>query len=706
MAMTSTTPRPYAPAQMPSRPVPRWARVLNLCLVAAGVVALVVALNYFAASGALRHRVDATKTRAYTLSEQTTRMLAGLSGRWRIAVIASQRRLDRAMRRQIDEVLDRYAAAAPGLEIVRIDPEDPQTLMAYDQLLAEIEAAYAQPRAEFTQAIDAGLRAYAALQVFAQQHSSKLDQAASKIPEDNPARAQIQPRVAVLAMLADQGGLVSAEVHKALKVDDAKPIPDYETARSILAQALGQWSGELDDMAAILSQWAQQANLDLEARRYASTARGEYQQQSQSLAVAADPLKRLPPLELSTIGTQLQQGECAVILSPDRAAVIPSALLFPKSNIQRREDGAVRFDQRFRGEQLISAAIQSLTVQHMPRVVFVHAEDGSILKSRENHQDLVGLTETLRASGYAVEEWSLTQGLPRPQSNATAQATVWVIVPPPPARSIDAAGPMRSVVDALAQLVRDGESILLNLHPSLMARFGQRDPLVAAVGELGLAADTARILFERPSSPAPSAAISRDQALIDFHEQHPIARALNGQRLYLTLPVRLEPSGSPPPGVQLFPIAHVRANGNRWLEHDWVRASTDPPPATGVESISEPVPVIYAAERTRIEHGRPQRLLLVGSGGWMITNVANRAANIGGDRVTLENPGNHELMLAGAAWLAGMDDLIAASPLSQQVERIQGLTPAARNAWFWAVTAALPAACLVFGTIVFIMRRR
>ena len=59
-----------------------------------------------------------------------------------------------------------------------------------------------------------------------------------------------------------------------------------------------------------------------------------------------------------------------------------------------------------------------------------------------------------------------------------------------------------------------------------------------------------------------------------------------------------------------------------------------------------------ATERSSPSGSGPQRVLTVASGGWMLSYVADVAVNVGGERYALVNPGNHELMLSGVAWLA------------------------------------------------------
>jgi hypothetical protein len=62
-------------------------------------------------------------------------------------------------------------------------------------------------------------------------------------------------------------------------------------------------------------------------------------------------------------------------------------------------------------------------------------------------------------------------------------------------------------------------------------------------------------------------------------------------------------------------------------------------------------------------------------------------------------------MLASVSWLAGMDDLIAASPISQEVSRLRDLSPDARTRWFWIVVAGLPLLCIAAGAAIWIARR-
>lgn len=684
---------------------------LSLALYAPALLAIVVALNYFARREPYRAQIDATKTRAYSLSGQSTRLLASLKGDWTIALVMNREKTDRSIRRQIDEVLKRYTDASSQLHVLRIDPADPRTLGEYESLLGRLNAVYAAPIKEYGQALDGGVEAFQGLLDFARQRADVYAQVAARVPASDSTRTAFKQRADLLGLLAQQGNLVLDEVAKSRKTDESKPIPDYEGARSILAQALSQWAGELDELAGVFAKWLERANIDAAARQFATASRQECAELSQRLALAADPLKQLPPMQLSSIGAQLQQGEAAVIVGPDRAAVIPSQALFPKSNIRVGENNAVSFDQRFRGEQLITAAIRSLTVEHMPLVVFVHGDEKPMLKPRDKQADLVGVGSVLKSSRFDVAEWTPATQKERP-TGAKGQPVVWVVVPPPMRAGLELTRSERALLDAVSQLVADGEPVLLSVYPSVVTRYGQADPWAAMARPFGLVAETEHVVFENVRVSDTARQTQRGEAVQEFNPGHVISRAVNGQQAYFTLPVPLRTTEARVEGVQASVIAEIPASEDRWLEKEWaVDAASIEAPGPD-QRLKSPVAVVMAAERP-MPAGSPgsrgrsmQRLVLVGSGGWQLSFVADLVRDIGGGKAAQINPGNYELMLASVSWLAGMDDIIAASPLSQETARLQGLEPETRRLWFWILAVGLPAACMAIGLAVWGWRKR
>jgi hypothetical protein len=674
---------------------------LNLAVFLAALVTIVVVVNMLAVEPALRWRFDATKTRAYSLSAQTRRLLADLDGSWTIALVLDRGAVDPAVLRQVDEVLDRYREASPKMSVVRIDPAEPETLDQYEALLSRLRTIHRDRIAAFDDTLQEAGEAADLFAVFLQQQSGRLAGLRQALPADEPALGEIDQLLSILALRVQQAQQVQAERRRALRVDANRALPDYETARSILVAGLSGWAEEQFRLGQMMGAWVASEALGEAVRAYASAERPEHERWARELAAVADPLRHLPPLELGRIGRALEQGEAAIVLGPPGAAVVPSAQLLPR--LQRDAPG-VTFDQRFRGDQIISAAIRSVLVEQMPLVVFAHAQEDSMLLRRGQNIDLVGAAAVLDASRFDVAEWIVGQSdRPAPKPG---QPVVWIIVPPVTRTGLEPSAAEQALVEATGQLLADGEAVMLNVHPSLLAKFGRADPWGTLAGEFGLAADTARVVFEQVQVAPEETSQERGQIVQDFPADHAIARAVHGQRTYLVLPVPVLQDARAPAGVRRQVVARIEPSADRWLEGDWSRPPQAGGRAEAREALEDAVPVVVTAERHSEVTGRQQRFMLVGSGGWMLSYITDIATSVGGERVALEFPGNYELLLASVAWLAQMDELIAPSAVSQQVARLDGVTSRVKWVWGGIVVGGVPVACLILGVLVWGIRRR
>jgi hypothetical protein len=675
---------------------------VNLAFFLLALLAIAVVVNYFAFRPELRLKRDATTTRAYSLSEQTRGLLDELTGSWTIALIMAQDTADPATVEQVTEVLDQYRRAAQNISIVQVDPTDPTTLAEYEVLLARLRDLESERIAAYEQALDAGESAFRSLQLFAQQQASQLETALTHLDEGDPTQREIQQRLGLLGLLGEEGGKVLAAVEGARRVTDAQPIPDYETARSILAQALAQWADELDDMARIYGTWRDRGDASPVLAAFAASVIGDYERTAQRLAVVADPLTRLPVLELGSIGRQLQGGEVALIIGPERSAVVPSSQLFPTLNLRDIGDGTVAFDRRFRGEQVISAAIRSMLVEQMPMVVFVHSERSPLLRENAQRADLVGVAGLLDASRFEVREWSVGRNdRPVPQAG---QPVVWIVMPPTRREGLEPSRDELALVEATERLIADGASVMLNVNPSLLPRYRQTDPWGPVALPFNLRADTGVAIYEAVPVGDDDSAYQPGQVIDSFLSGHPICAAVHGQQSYFVLPVPLEMRSTERADVRLEVVAAVEPSPSRWLEADWANKMNTGEVRRGIP-FDEPIPIVMSAERRHPTGDGDQRFMLVGSGGWLLSYVADIYASTRGGPVVLSNPGNQEMLLASVAWLAGLDELIAPSPVSRQVARLDGLDGGVQLRWGALTVLGLPAACLMLGLIVWFGRR-
>lgn len=654
---------------------------------------------------AWRARIDATKTRAYSLSEQTRQMLSSLEGSWQLVVMMVEAEADRTVRRQVDEVLDRFAAAAPNLSVARIDPTDPTALDEFEGVLERLRQAYAQEIANYDRDLARARQGFLAWLTFVESESAVIRDFHSRLPASLPIREQIGRIQPYFSLMASDGTKILTSVDSAMSVSETQPLPDYETARSILAAALLESAQRIGELARIMAALRTVPSVDRDLAIQADNARTRYESMARQLAQAGDPLRHLPPLEISRIGRQMQQGETAIVIGPPGASVIPSAQLFPKMNMRSSGSGSVSFDQRFRGEQVIASSVRSLLVPHLPKVVFVHAMGASLLQRSDDGIDLFGVKSLLEGARLEVVEWIVGRD-DRPIAEP-GQPIVWVLVPS--VRASPEVSPVETILlNTMDQLLSEGEPVLLSFFPSIMHSVRQPDPWQRLVRPWGLEVDTSRSIYESILEAGGQRVQRRQQGLDSFRADHPIGRAVNGLQTTFgfAVPVRVA-ADQEVSSIKHFVLAEVGPSPYRWLEPNWASRTDVPQPEAGDERLfSEPIPIVVAAERPHPQRSSgEQRLMVVGSGDWMQSRLADVATTIGGNRMALVSPGNIELLQSSIYWLAQLDELIAQSPTGQQVARLEGVTQSHRLRWGVILILVLPLASLVAGGAVFLIRR-
>jgi hypothetical protein len=369
-------------------------------------------------------------------------------------------------------------------------------------------------------------------------------------------------------------------------------------------------------------------------------------------------------------------------------------------------DGAViGFDRRFQGEETLAAAIRSLRIGAMPRVVVVHAEDRTMLRPTDEGLEVAGIVDALRTARFDVEEW-MPGRTPRPAADPD-RTTVWYVTPPLQRSGMEYSESERALLDATTALLAEGEPVMITFARSLLPLVGQPDPWATIAAGYGVEVDTGRVVFEWSPDLADGGAVRTWQE-IDAPPTSPagpasaVAEAMRGKRLFLShpTPITIDPEMRGRVGV----LAEVRPGPLRWIESDWRGdgASITGPSDDG--RLDGPVPVAVAIEAPT-DAGRPQRIALIGSGGWGLSAIVNEAGTLGGDRVVLANPGNRELALSGISWLAGLDELVATAASGREVARFAGVTESARTMWGLLLPVLFGGGPLLLGAGVWSIRR-
>lgn len=666
---------------------------LSVALFLAGLLVLLAGLNYLAASTSLRW--DLTAGRRYSLSPMTRTLLDGLDSPCEIAVVFSEEVERAGLAQQVNDVLREFEQYGDKVVITRIDPQDAAAGSRFDQLLERIRGLYAEEVSGSEEAIAAGSTLLERLQAAAEEEAAWLEPWLPQIDGADP-QARAVSSIAEFLMLAPQQMARSAE--QVTRLMEPAPLPDWAGARSQLQSILNAVSQNVLQIAEYYRQFGESESLPEGLRADAAVRGAALTALADEAADAAESLQDLPEMEITPLARALEESNSVVVMAGGSATVVPFDRLFPPPTPAEIEQEQ-RFDQRFAGEGVIAAAIRRLSETSMPTVIFCHVEQrASVLRPNEPG-NVAMAAELLRDQGYEVIEWNAMGG-GRPQDvDRSGGDPVWVMVTPPLNLSNPMANQAQEQLALLAaQLVAEGENVLINVTPDFLAGFGAQGTWDQALGEVGLAADRARLLIQQSMDPGRGARYSADFPLREYSEGHPIGEALDGVDTRLTFITPLSVADAE--AGEHWPILEVPGGENVWAEANWQSASTIEAPS--MEGRPASYPVVMAAQRDVA--GDPQRVIAVGAAGWFLTQELQQMMIVS-PAIIPAFPGNAELLANSVNWLAFQDGLIARSALTQSVARVTDLSEETNLRYRWLLVGGLPLLSLLLGVVVWILRR-
>ncbi|MBX3354780.1 MAG: hypothetical protein KF724_03675 [Phycisphaeraceae bacterium] len=681
-------------------------RVAARAAMLSGALVLVIAIIGLASEPMLRQSVDLTRTRAWTLSDRTRALVASLDGDWRIEAIAGRDTVDAAALRQLDEVLARFdglATRSGRLASARIDPADPSQSMGFEQALERLERLHQSPLSEAHAAVDGGIAAYERLASWAGAEANALTALLAQVPSaaevaaaggaagrttltDEQRGVLEQWRAICIRVATDHRAFLDA-VRADARSSEQAPLADPMRAASRLDAALRAWITQCNDAEAALRELRRGANLPPPVMDYLRDAPSRALDMAQRLASAQDRLARLPGVALSEVAAALRSGDAVVVSGPGGVAAIPGWQVLPPLG-----SGGASFDRRFRGEEVIAAALRSIERGRAPEVIFVHAEGRSLLRPSADRMDLTALADALRSVRCAVSEWQ-PGAEPRPLARE-GRRQAWVIIPPLRRQSIEADAREQRLLEATLRLIESGEPILLAVTPSVLPLIGRPDPWAELAQRLGVRADSSRTVLEL------AALSEREREVRAFHEidgasSHPAARGAAGMRTIISEPVPV--SGME--GVEAIGLLEIAPAGNRWLEDDWRGAARRTTAVPVAKRFDSPVAVIVARERPG-----GARAVVSGGAGWLFSGLTDLTGQLGPERVFLRYPGNRELFVGIIGWLVELEGDFA-SATGREVERIPVEATRVRGVLGLSAVAGVPGAAMLFAAFLWLRRR-
>jgi ABC-2 type transport system permease protein len=697
---------------------PRWVRAgtflrrqaahLRTLMVVLGVGVAAAAVSVLFEAPPLRMEADLTKTRAYSLQPTTIELLESLEPGWTVRLLVAKDDADPVTMRQVDEVVARMDAVTPNLVAERIDPVDPRSIGRYEAVLESLLESDAATIAIWEARIERAMEAFQRLQAVGRDVTPDAMELVASLPEASPIRGLVERTGLVFGTLADQGDAFTDYMRAALQSTTRQPLPNWRLVRASLEVNNAQQAGEIEQLADVLRRWEIDPSIPAEARDWAAGVLPAIESIAIELRASSDALATLEsthPLDAAIVAESIAAGDVAIVDGPAGTTVIPGWQLFPASAVREGGEGTVvGFDRRFQGEETLVSAIRALRIGDMPQVVFVHAEDRSLLRDRDDGLEVAGVANALRTARFEVTEW-IPGRTDRPAVDPRRR-TVWFVNPPLKRSGLEYDESEKALLDATTALIAEGEPVLLTVARSMLPLVGTPDPWSAVAASLGVEVDTGRVVFEWVPDAGEGASVRTWQAI----DRHPepmnapggeVLESLRGKRLFVShaTPILLDESMDGSAVV----ISAIRPNPLRWIENDWrgdgVRIERMPTD----ERFEDAVPVAVAVERLGLDG--LQRLMVVGAGGWALSALVNEAGSLGGDRLVLANPGNRELAISGVAWLAGLDELVATGSSGREVARFSGVTDGVRTGWGLGLFVMLALGPLILGTIVWSARR-
>ncbi len=688
-------------------------------------------------------RLDVTATREHRLSPRTAALLERVTEPHEIVVAGNLSGLDRLTAQRSRDVLDALTHASPHIRVTTIDTATAKGLEEYDALLLRQAELSREALERMAGQVDGAAESAAWLADALEALSPALldaGQEARTAAAGEPGLAQLpayfEQRAAVARVQAQdlRAGVENARAALDRSIGRA-PIPAADDAARVLrpllasaAEDAARLHGDLREVAGV-----EQLPEALRSACRSMLSSAEAIRDRAARAVASLDAVRYPPILAAA--RNLERAGGALVIGPPAAAeaggkggplqAAPGLIsinfeaLFP-ARTPGADPAAAAPDQRFRAEELLGTAIASLNNPEAPIVVLVH---GAPIRLAPNYTLVSLLRDRLRLRGMDLAEWAPALD-PQPPAltelNPTGKRPVVYVSISTDASSADGATRMGRLASALEGIVADGKPLLLAALPSTLPSIGEADPMVSFLAPLGVRVDTARPVMRQYQTPQGRVVLpelliadAAGAAAGGEAEEHPIASILRGLPTHLTwpVPIRVDEGAE----ATVTPLLAVAAGPETWAESDWVdfsrvpaehrsRVANPPAPDSARDDRQGPWTLAAAVERRLPHRADPQRLVIVGSNGWFFDDITARTAGVVDGRTVHQAPGNLELFEAAVYWLAGQDELIAASPAARAVPLIPTLSADRLSAIRWLLVLGLPALTLLAGVAYRLLR--
>lgn len=675
---------------------------LNVTVAVAAAIVLVVLVNWISYRQYIR--IDLTATRQYSLSPQTEMVLKSLDQDYRIVALLRE---DSAYLQRASDLVDEYGRYGkhvsvehinPGLDIAQRDRFQRQLLERFTDELEPVRTA-----------VEAGRETMAKV---GEQVAAVLP--ALKEVAESPELADGQIKQFTQSVMAAfkriESELAAADETLETAVND--PLPDYDKARSDAMAVLQQLDQGVLTVA--IERFKKFADQSTTPRTIANGLLGVVKQLEVSQQTALSTLSKLqsvlPTERYNKVRSDLARSQAVVVLGPEQVRVIAATDLFREPDPQTVQQTGEP-ELRSQVEEKLTGALVSMSLDQSPMVVFVSSSQRPAIGPGGEYEQVA---QRLRNINFDVQAWNpagrhspmggMTPPGPAPQPGP-GQRAIWIILPQPPDNPMNPmanmGGGKQAIADHLTQRLAAGDAAMVIFSFNPMAGMAETDPLVQIAQTWGITPQLDRVIMSEVQLPNRQTQASAQINITHWPEVLPITKALSGMPALLlqASPLVLEQSDAS--AVTRYPL--IEATGERMWAARNIRSAQDAQQAKFDPAQAAERFVVGAAAQQD-----DQRLIVVADPAWASDTITTYGALGPGsaDVFGAAFPGNSELFVNSVYWLAGLDQLIAASPRTQDIRRIQAMSDTVLSVYQWAMLAGMPAVVLAAGLGVWFVRRR
>jgi hypothetical protein len=681
---------------------------LNVAIAVIAAVAIVAIINVIAYKRLFKVRWDFTATRQYSLSPQTRKVLGDLKGQYQIVTLFAdyadpelQARLGRT-----GDLIEEYGQQSAKVTVERINPT--RNVARVEKFYGSLKERYASSLEPVQKAIDNGKQTLNALRDRAQAQLKILQ----PILED---KSFTETRLRDFCQSVQQTLLrydrQFDELKKQVDQGTNSPLPDYAATLETLRTLIGDFDAKVFAVAVDRLEQVPSSNLPNNIKE-GLLALAEQMRQTRKMLepVLSDLRAASAPAEYTQLRNQLTAGDAVVVLGPKQVQVIALTDMFrtPSANEQRAM-GDQQPEVSFLGEERLTGALVNLEMTRKPLVVFISTGQRPSIGMNGPYE---AVAQRLRNMSFEVKEWNPSgRGNPMtgqmmppgpPPEPADGQKVVWVVLPvqeDPQMMMMGGGGAGQQVAAHVQQRLDAGEATLFFVGISPQTMMGMPDPISELLRPWGISPMLDRLVLKEMTLPNRRKAPTTGHMMESWSTASPITEALGGMPgvFVQASPMELGSGGEQSKGAKT--VAMVTLSGSDlWAEREL--RSDNPTPSA--EERADKFVIAAAAEKG------DQRLVAFSDPMFATDDYTTRSQLGPGtaDLFGAQFPANAELFVNSVYWLAGMDQLIAASARTQDIRRIESIEDGRLIAIRWALLAGLPVICGLAGVGVWFVRRR